>query len=106
MDKIRFCDLFSFVLAIAMGVVIYNFLTFRKEVKTNMVRMEASIIQTQSDYCNMEVEVDSLKSTSKIFAKSILYLDSCQVNKGQKAERAERRGRFLGGIIKGLFPGM
>lgn len=106
MDKIKFCDLSSFVLAIALGIVSYNFYTFRKEVKSNMVRIDSGLTYTQSQSSLLSTQVDSLQNTSKILAKSILYLDSCQTNKGQKADRAERRGRFLGGVIKGLFPGM
>jgi hypothetical protein len=106
MDKIKFCDLISFVLAVSMAVVSYNFFTFRKEIKSDIVSIQTSLAFTQSQTSFLSHQVDSLQSTNKIFAKSILYLDSCQVNKGQKAERAERRGRFLGGIIKGLFPGM
>jgi hypothetical protein len=106
MDKIKFCDIASFVLAIALGVVSFNFYTFKKEVKSDIVRIESTMVANQSESILLSAQVDSLQSTSKIFAKSILYLDSCQIHKGQKADRAERRGRFLGGVIKGLFPGM
>jgi hypothetical protein len=57
----------------------------------------ATISQLQSN-------VDSLFAADQVFAKSILFLDSCNNLKLTKAERAERRGRFVGGLLRGLFP--
>lgn len=54
----------------------------------------------------LEESIDSIKIRNAAFAKTILYLDSCQQAKAQKADRAEKRGRFVGGLLKGLFPGM
>ena len=53
---------------------------------------------------NMSARVDSLKTQNKALAETVIYLDSCTQSKTFKTERAERRGRFLGGLIKGLFP--
>lgn len=50
--------------------------------------------------------VDSLRAQINGIAKSIIYIDSCNQAKNHKQERAERRGRFVGGLLKGLFPGM
>lgn len=50
--------------------------------------------------------MDSLNKKDSVLAKSIVYLDSCNQVKASKVERAERRGRFIGGLLKGLFPGM
>lgn len=49
---------------------------------------------------------DSLKGQIKDLAICVQYLDSVHESKGFKSERAEKRGRFIGGLIKGLFPGL
>jgi hypothetical protein len=54
----------------------------------------------------LQEDVDSLFATDEVFAKSILYLDSCNQSKLTKTERAERRGRFVGGLLRGLFPNL
>jgi len=54
----------------------------------------------------LQARVDSLKLETQALAKTVIYLDSCQQAKTQKGERAERRGKFVGGLLKGLFPGM
>jgi hypothetical protein len=51
-----------------------------------------------------EKRIDSLNVETAALAKSVIYLDSCQSEKVRKGEKAERTGRFVGGIIKGLFP--
>jgi len=51
-----------------------------------------------------EQRIDSLNMETAALAKSVIYLDSCQSEKVRKGEKAERTGRFVGGIIKGLFP--
>jgi hypothetical protein len=53
-----------------------------------------------------ERSIDSLKIETEALAKTVIYLDSCQSNKTIKQDRAERRGRFVGGLLKGLFPGL
>ena len=55
---------------------------------------------------NLEESVDSIKVQIKGLGKTVIYLDSCQQNKTQKADRAERRGKFVGGLLKSLIPGM
>lgn len=54
----------------------------------------------------LQEDVDTLFATDQVFAKSILYLDSCNQSKLTKTERAERRGRFVGGLLRGLFPNL
>lgn len=56
--------------------------------------------------CQLESRIDSLKFADKAIAKSIVYLDSCNQNRTNKADRAERRGKFVGGLLKSLFPGL
>lgn len=55
---------------------------------------------------NIETRIDSLKVETAALAKTVIYLDSCQQQKAQKQDKAERRGRFVGGLLKGLFPGL
>ena len=49
---------------------------------------------------------DSLVHQIHNLALCVQYLDSVHESKGYKTERAEKRGRFIGGLIKGLFPGL
>ena len=58
------------------------------------------------DLANIHYRVDSLHKQNEALAKSVLYLDSCNQSMAQKADKAERRGKFVGGLIKGLFPGI
>lgn len=106
MDKIKVCDFLSFILALWLGVVTYNFYTFQKQIKSNMVRIDSSLVMIKKESTINKVQMDSIQNTNRIFAKSILYLDSCQVQKATKMDKAEKRGRFLGGLLKGLFPGI
>jgi len=67
------------------------------------------VIKIQADSianCHLESRIDSLKIANQALAKSIVYLDSCNQVKASKADRAEKRGRFIGGLLKGLFPGL
>lgn len=49
---------------------------------------------------------DSLHNQVVGLARTNLYLDSVVASKQGKAERAERRGRFVGGLLKGIIPGL
>jgi len=49
---------------------------------------------------------DSLQKDVRFLALCVQYLDSVDRSKQTKSERAEKRGRFIGGIIKGIFPGL
>jgi hypothetical protein len=65
----------------------------------------AKKIQTDSlTIIKMKSQMDSLKMNEKAMVKSIIYLDSLNQEKASKADRAERRGRFVGGLLKGLLP--
>jgi phage tail tube protein FII len=54
----------------------------------------------------LEARIDSLKIETEALAKTVIYLDSCQQQKVQKQDKAEKRGRFVGGLLRGLFPGI
>jgi hypothetical protein len=69
-------------------------------IKTNEEYSAAALFR----HVRAEARIDSLKVETKGLAKTIIYLDSCQSEKVRKGEKAERTGRFVGGIIKGLFP--
>lgn len=53
-----------------------------------------------------EGRIDSLKVETEALAKTVIYLDSCQQAKTIKQDKAERRGKFVGGLLKALFPGL
>lgn len=53
-----------------------------------------------------DVKIDSLREATMRVAEATMYLDSCQQVKSSKSERAERRGRFVGGLLRGLIPGI
>lgn len=71
-------------------------------------------INESSDYAignmlrnaQLENRIDSLKVETEALAKTVIYLDSCQQQKAQKQDKAEKRGRFVGGLLRGLFPGI
>lgn len=73
-----------------------------EEIKSANQAALAAVIRTG----NLEASVDSIKVQIKGLGKTVIYLDSCQQNKTQKADRAERRGKFVGGLLKSLIPGM
>ena len=52
----------------------------------------------------LEAGMDSIKAYQIAQVQAIVYLDSCQQQRTQKLDRAERRGKFVGGLIKTLFP--
>jgi len=65
-----------------------------------------STLNTKLDVAYLNSRIDSVHVQNQALAETVLYLDSCLQNKTQKADRAERRGKFVGGLIKGLFPGI
>lgn len=67
---------------------------------------EERLITSNIKQIQLKESVDSLKIQIKGLGKSVIYLDSCQQNKSIKQDRAERRGRFVGGLLKSLIPGM
>jgi hypothetical protein len=53
-----------------------------------------------------DMRMDSINSKTIQVAKATMYIDSCQAAKTTKSDRAERRGKFVGGLLRGLFPGI
>ena len=73
-------------------------------------RLDKSIKETESwHYGNtmriiqIEKSIDSIKTKEVELAKSCIELDSIKQDKIKKLERSERRGRFIGGVLKALF---
>ena len=104
MKEINIYQVLVFALVVSVGVLAYNLFTFQNaqkviNAKTEMGRVELSVKLSRID---SSVKVANTNSTA--LAKSILYLDSCQQQRVFKQDRAERRGRFVGGLLKGLLP--
>lgn len=73
----------------------------------NLIAMNQERLTNSNIRQNRMIEsVDSIKVQIKGLGKSVIYLDSCQQNKSIKQDRAERRGKFVGGLLKSLIPGM
>ena len=73
----------------------------------NLIAMNQERLTNSNIRQNRMIEsVDSIKVQIKGLGKSVIYLDSCQQNKTNKQDRAERRGKFVGGLLKSLIPGM
>jgi hypothetical protein len=73
----------------------------------NLIAMNQERLTNSNIRQNRMIEsVDSMKIQIKGLGKSVIYLDSCQQNKSNKQDRAERRGKFVGGLLKSLIPGM
>lgn len=93
-------------LAVYIGGDIYSTRLAHKKIEKHIEESEQWAAGAVYKLAFMEGEIDSLRIQSKALAKTALYLDSCNQNKAQKADRAERRGKFVGGLLKGLFPGL
>ena len=81
-------------------VVVIN--TLQKEIKCQ----DKILIQNNEKILGFKSSIDSLKAQNQVLCKSIIYLDSCQLTRTTKTDRAERRGKFVGGLLKGLFPSL
>lgn len=104
--KIQFDRFVLFLLVVAIGV---NFFFDNKAHDRDIeaaAKLEDWNMGLMTRIIHNDVRIDSLKASTHNLAKATIYLDSCQSNKSQKAERAERRGKFVGGLLRGLFPGL
>lgn len=88
------------------GGDIYTARIEHKKLDKHITENDSWVLGQAARVGKLEESIDSIKIRNEAFAKTILYLDSCQQAKAQKADRAEKRGRFVGGLLKGLFPGM
>ena len=94
------------ILFIYIGGDIYNTNVKHKRIEDYIVQNQEALLQVTFRNANIEQSIDSLKVQIKGLGKSVIYLDSCQQNKTIKQDRAERRGKFVGGLLKSLIPGM
>lgn len=102
----RTLDFISAIFCVAFVVMSYDYLMHKKDMIGLTSQLDSSIRSHQVYIDNLNLRVDSLKANEATIAKSIMYLDSVQVDKKAKGDKAERRGRFLGGLLKGLIPGL
>lgn len=85
-------------------------LTFACQPKGNYVSKEqfdslrVEVENLRTSYGNTLYRVDELESNQAKLIQAVVYLDSCNTARSSKADRAERRGRFFGGLIKTLIP--
>jgi hypothetical protein len=106
MKALPYIQVILFALTIGFGVLAYNLFTFKQaQVKIDAQQDSVAVeIMTYAQVVSSETRL--VREHSAVLAKSVLYLDSCQQAKTIKQDRAERRGKFVGGLLKGLFPGL
>lgn len=106
MKSISIIQVIVFALVIALGVLAYNFQEFKtQQIKTN-AKQDSATIDNRLYAQSVSAQISAVRENTEVLAKSVLYLDSCQQAKTIKQDRAERRGKFVGGLLKGLFPGL
>jgi hypothetical protein len=104
MKEINIYQVLAFALAISVGVLAYNLFTFQNAQKSINSKNEMAQVELSVKISRVDSSIKIANTNSTALAKSILYLDSCQQQKVFKQDRAERRGRFVGGLLKGLLP--
>lgn len=94
------------VTIIALGVNFYfDDQAHKRDIDANKLT-DASNIGMAFRIARLETRIDSLNAKTSKVAEATMYLDSCQAVKTSKSDRAERRGKFVGGLLRGLFPGI
>jgi hypothetical protein len=93
-------------LALFMIVHLYMHLTLTKEVRQTEKYCYSQMAQDSAFKANVKKKLISLDQKDSVIAETIVYLDSCNQAKQSKVEKAEKRGRFIGGLLRGLFPGI
>lgn len=91
------------------GFILFSFLSIseiKKTTEKKYAEMDSANVMLTGYMIEISLRADTLKHNEQILTKSILYLDSCQQVKTSKTDRAERRGRFLGGLLKTIFPAL
>jgi hypothetical protein len=94
------------VVVIYIGGDVYVTNVNYKKIDNLIALNEERLITSNIRQIQIKESVDSLKIQIKGLGKSVIFLDSCQQTKSIKQDRAERRGRFVGGLLKSLIPGM
>ena len=106
MKSISTLQVIVFALFVAVGLLTYNFYTFKSTQIKIDAKQDSVVIESIKETELVSSEVRLARESSAMLAKSVLYLDSCQQAKTIKQDKAERRGKFIGGLLKGLFPGI
>jgi hypothetical protein len=91
---------------LCLGVVEHQYLSATKKVALLTRQIDTIKIQSAVERQVLLNANDSLQKEVRFLALCVQYLDSVDRSKQTKSERAEKRGRFIGGIIKGIFPGL
>lgn len=94
------------LITLLLGVNYYKFRQFETRIEDKIVQLEESNLELSLNIAANYSSIDSLQKQNSAMARTIIYLDSCQSQKTIKSDKAEKRGRFVGGLIKGLFPGL
>lgn len=102
----RINDFVTGTIALLLLVFMYMHLNLTREVRETEKYCTSYLAKDSTFKIKIFKSLDSLNKKDSVLARSIVYLDSCNQVKTSKVERAERRGRFIGGLLKGLFPGM
>ena len=105
MKKIETIWIFAFFM-VYIGFDRYHAYDVESRISDDVQYLAKSSINTNLDLATINSRIDTIHQQNKALAKSVIYLDSCNQAKAVKADKAERRGKFLGGLIKGLFPGI
>lgn len=66
------------------------------------LRVEVENLRTS--YGNTLYRVDDHEARLNQIMQAVVYIDSVNTARGSKSDRAERRGRFFGGLLKTLLP--
>jgi len=64
------------------------------------------ILMIADEINHLHFQIDSIHEANVAMAKIIIRHDSILAAKSDKAQRRENTGRFIGGILKGLIPGL
>lgn len=64
------------------------------------------IIAIADEVDRLHKRIDSVNAANLQLARLVLRHDSILAAKSEKAQRRENTGRFIGGILKGLIPGL
>lgn len=64
------------------------------------------ILMLADEVNHLHFQIDSIHEANIEMAKIIIRHDSILAARSEKAQRRENTGRFIGGLLKGLIPGL
>jgi hypothetical protein len=77
-----------------------------KNLDAELIDQKEQLEKKSAELYTLQTQIDSLEIQNIALGKSVIYLDSCQQIRTTKTDRAERRGKFVGGLLKSLFPSL